>query len=300
MTFCNFKLDQAELNKHWLAKLVYDKHIDPELLKLRLRGMLTQEQLLYLTKVNYVVVENEVKSELLDLIAYDQSIRDFSSCDQLRGEKRNSCLLNLFAIRDSIDHLNAKVFLSILEKYGIPSENDIGIYLDPEEPASTYNQLFYILGIHFNQTESREEIAKIYKQGLIGGMFSPELYGAVYDQYIERSSYGRKLLNTTIVYTNSKAYNPFVSFEPEFLDSINSNRIEIGLDSFHITQQQVLSDLNCKKSANIIPIHSFPQFEEYGYGLVKASFELEGAKLSERELDIPKLLKDNNCQKRAF
>lgn len=304
MILCNSKIKNGQDNLKWLEKLVEDKNIHPKLIKFQLKGLLSESDIKYLDTTTYVERRSVVKSELLKLMEIDQKIRDYSKCDSVADPQlKRKCLQNLFTIRDSVDEINALKFINLINTYGIPSENEIGVYLKGTDKTESFNNLFYIFGIHFLQTSLKNKIYDIFCRGLQEGKFHPELFGAIYDfkqDNEEAFNFGKKMLNTTIVKTDGKLYKPFIHYTTANLDSINNNRIKIGLDSFHIVQRQILSDLICQKQGNIIPMHSFPQFVDYPYSFVKAAFEKENMDLKAYELKTEKISNECKCIEKIF
>jgi len=304
MIFCNSKVKESRDNLKWLKKLVEDKNIHPKLVKFQLKGLLSKSETAFLDNTIYIERKSDVKTELLKLIEIDQNIRDYSKCDSIAdAQVGNNCMKNLFSKRDSVDEINALKFINIISAYGIPSENDIGVYLKGTDKTESFNNLFYIFGIHFLQTSSKDKIYDIFSRGLQEGKFHPELFGAIYDfrqDNEEKFSLGEKMLNSTIVKVDGKLYKPFIHYTTQNLDSINNNRICIGLDSFYIVQRQILSDLICEKQGKTIPIHSFPQFVDYSYGFVKAAFEKENMDLKTYELRTEIISKECKCTEKVF
>lgn len=301
LIYCNFKLNDSTDNIKLLNQLVIDKKINPKLLKHQLKRILTENEITNLEILAYKENNSVIRSELLELFDYDQQIRDYTECDKMKGgEIKTQCYKSKFAYRDSIDELNAKIFLDIIERNEIPSENKIGVYL--RGTSLSYNQIFYILGIHFLQTNSKNEIFEIYSNGLEQNKFHPELFAAVNDFKFdnEKASYGKKLLSTTINNVANKRYKPFIHYTKSNMDSINNNRISIGIDSFRVFQKQVISDLLCKKDGDIIPIISFPRFTEYPPGLIKAAFEKEKMKMNSYEINSDLIYSECNCQNRVL
>lgn len=301
LIYCNSKLEIVDENLYLIKKLIHEKNVNPKLLKYQLNGLLTPLEIDSLNSYEYQEINSSLKKTLLELYDYDQSIRDYSECREIEDSKlQRKCFDRKFAFRDSIDAINAISFLKILNQYGIPSEDDLGVYL--RGSSFRYNTLFFILGIHFLQTDSKEKIIELYKKGLEEGKFHPELYASVYDFMLDNAkvSPGRKFLSTTVNIVDKKWYKPFIYYTESNMDSINRNRNRIGLDSFHIFQKQVVSDLICKKGGKIIPIISYPRYSEYPAGIVELAFKKENMDLKPYEIGIDSISIECNCQNRVF
>jgi len=286
---CNSKSENKQENTKWLSFLVLEKKIPPTLLKHKLASFLTTEDVRFLDSMPYEASKSKIKTLLLDMIKKDQAIRDFSSCGNIYDENQDSdknCLKKLFARRDSLDEVHAKEFVGLMEKYGLPSENDLGVYLKGDV-ISSYNQLFYILGIHFAQTSYRAEIVGIYNKALDESKFHPELYGS-FHEFIQSQNFdfGKRLLHSPVSKVDERYYKPFIVYTESTLDSINENRLKIGLDSIHINRYQVLSDILCPTKRGEIKIISFPNIVEVPYWLVKGAFEKENRDLDNYLIDL--------------
>lgn len=88
-----------------------------------------------------------------------------------------------------------------------------------------------------------------------------------------------------LYYVDGEFYHPFIYYTDEIADSIEVNRHEMGLDSYHVFQKHVLKDELFFTNGSI-KIHSFSRKSEYSVGIVRASFEMEGKEMKDYRVNI--------------
>lgn len=140
--------------------------------------------------------------------------------------------------RDSIDQVNFNEIKKMIKERGFPSEKRIGCYIG----EYAYSIVLHTLFRHFIQRGDFSDLYPIIRKAVESGELHPALFANSCDTGKEalpsdkRCSFNYQ--TSLIEYVGAKAYLPFIDYSRSNFDCINTNRINIGLDSFHIAQQQ--------------------------------------------------------------
>jgi len=61
-------------------------------------------------------------------------------------ELRNEHIKSVFRPRNSLNKINAGRFSSLINIYGFPSENELGVFCDD---STLWSEVYYVVGIHW-------------------------------------------------------------------------------------------------------------------------------------------------------
>jgi hypothetical protein len=88
---------------------------------------------------------------------------------------------------------------------------------------------------------------------------------------------------------------------------VNTNRVSIGLDSFHIVQKQVACVYLYQKyhaaemeGKRIIRMEGFASMDAMDFGFVKWAFEQEKQDITRYELNVKRILDECNCAEKVY
>lgn len=258
--------------------------------------------------------ENEGLEEFYDLFRSDQKVRLLRK-DTSLGTKKEKQLSEAsweeyVIYRDSIDELNALLFINHCEKYGLPFEGNIGIstfYNPDNQQEYKTNVIAPILCMHFLRTKYKNEILRIINLGLENGVLHPSQFAWLAEVLYENqqnkdSSY--PYMNTTVNIVGGEYYRPFVIYSDSLMKVVDSNRTEIGLDSFKYAQEQSLCSRICRDSltgsSNILDIYNYSTFSQFGLGLVKYTFEKENADLNFYKIKTDRITDTCECNNLTY
>ena len=205
--------------------------------------------------------------------------------------------------KDSLFYVNLTQFLTLYQETGFPTEEKIGVfYAKGQSWASMIDLLFQ----PFLRSEEKEQILAILETQYRLGNLPPARYASLLDYSNKYSKPPKKAFNfmqTTVVLVNGEAYRPFVYYSDSLMQVVNTNRLSIGLDSFHVVQKQVICQYFCKyasQDSSIIMMAQYPTLRKESYGFVKWVFDQEKLDLSSCKINIAKILKECNCTEKAY
>lgn len=252
----------------------------------------------------------QLKKELEQLYCDDQKARSFLNVPSDKsGKDREDFFKRSFKVRDSIDNVHAKMFLKIIKRYGFPSENNIGFLFNVSctDTINPRSELFLPLGVllsHFLATDQRASIKKSMDNALLNFEIHPINYANCYDHYWTRSNkekleYGKLYIEPCIVEIDDIYYKPGIPYTKELLDSINNNRLKIGLDSIHIAQRQILARKICSGPLRqkSLGIPTYANIQQESLAFVTWVLNNAGEKLSNYKLNYAKVQNQCDCQK---
>lgn len=205
--------------------------------------------------------------------------------------------------RDSIRHENVLRFIHTCELKGFPTEENVGVFFDKE---SEWIAVMNILIQNFLKYRDQEAVRAMLEKAFKRGEVHPSLYAASMDvavQNAQNSRLGENYMHTTINFMNDVAYRPFVYYSDSLMQLVNTNRLSIGLDSFHVTQKLEVATRFCKSASPktvIIPMVQYANMEIYTYGFVKYAFDKEGQDLNKYKINTEKILKECNCPEKFY
>jgi hypothetical protein len=240
--------------------------------------------------------ERNLAKPLREIFILDQKAHDFTN----NPDPNN--IQAFVKVRDSIDNAHALKFLCLYETEGFPTEENVGVFYDKHQEWSFVIQ---ILLWHFLQTDARSQILELMEKELQNGNLHPSNYASLLDFANHNSKNWKKeynFMNTTIFIVQEDYYRPFVYYSDSLMREVNTNRISIGLDSFHITQKQVVCEVSCGKIQDhlFIGMSQYSKVEILPYGIVKYSFEKENLDLSKYRINTEKIITECNCQDKYY
>lgn len=137
---------------------------------------------------------------------------------------------------DKIDVKNVADLKKVIDKYGFPSEDLIGIY------DSAHHQPYWLI-IHHDIQNKRYDFLPILREATKQGEFSPRYLTFMEDlatNFDNRQGYG----HTAFIRINNKVIELNIYYNESLLNMVNKNRMSLGLESFSEYRQKVLFQLH--------------------------------------------------------
>jgi len=243
------------------------------------------------------------EESLREIFALDQAVRDYSSI-----EKKDSVSWKiLYAKRDSVDAENFIRFAGLIAQYGFPSEETFGAVFDD---SRKWDAVISVLLLHFSHVKDEKvtkRVINIILEALYAGKLHSSLFATLLDIYDLESgaqmSGQYNFMNTTLNLVLGEAYRPFVKYSDSLMRKINTNRIAIGLDSFHITQKQVACQFIgslATEGSNLIPMVPYASIHQLPAGFAKLSLEESNEDLSSYKINASKILDECSYQEKIY
>jgi len=249
--------------------------------------------------------ETNCQKTIRELYDIDQALLlDFGGFNMLDRE----CAKEYYAKQDSVGHDNCVRFIAFCKQNGFPSEEDLGIYDAQNEERG--NMVYMLLWnfISSKNLADREAILPIIKQAIQDGNLHHSRGACLFDLVWNNSKVkdpGYDFLNTTIELLQGDAYRPFVIFNDSLMREVNTNRVSIGLDSFHIVQKQVICKyFGAKKTAageNFLGMAHYSNISDgVPLGFVKMAAQQANIDLSTYKIKTEKILGQCNCAEKVY
>ena len=200
------------------------------------------------------------------------------------------------------------MFFDLYVKYGFPTEEKIGC-LDSENDAFWGKISNLMNGIIYYKGETAEKVLQILQKEFENGHIPPSVLANCYDYAHQNLSPQRKeyyFQNELLAMTGGKIYRPFIYYTDSVMQVINTNRVSIGLDSFHIVQKQFITGAFCTApecsdaSKSTIQTVSFISNPQFPYGFVKAAFEKEKQDMNWYLMDVQTIASRCNCGNKQY
>lgn len=211
-------------------------------------------------KVAEFILKKDIKCDDKNFFCTDLDIR-LKEEGKFDNNLRNKKLLKLFnddqavrpkkpflsdsdiKLRDSMDHINYKVFCKLIKEYGFPNEESFGYFVGDY----TIYEVLNTLCIHFILVGYNKEILELlgvaFIEGKIPNVFFANLIDRNSDAYLEGVN---SVENRYLVRIGAIDYYPIFNKSKNSISKINNKRLSIGLDSLHISQKYFLSYHYCK------------------------------------------------------
>ncbi len=249
--------------------------------------------------------ENKYQKTMRELFEIDQALLlDFGGYNMLDRE----CAKEYYAKQDSVGHDNCSRFIAFCKSNGFPSEEDLGIYTAQNEERS--NMVYMLLWniVSSKNLADRDAVLPIIIQAAQDGKLHPSRAACLFDlrwQNTKVKDPACDFLNTTTELLQGDAYRPFVFFNDSLMQEVNTNRVSIGLDSFHIVQKQVICTyFGAKKTAagdNFLGMAHYSNISAgVPLGFVKMSFAEANIELSTYKINTEKILGQCNCAEKVY
>jgi len=301
----NYKCKLFNKNDASIRLLITEKGIDTSLLFLELpRRVFSASNLKLIRRLEDESridkqYNNKLSEKIKDIFIVDQEAHDYSEYNL----QDHNIADKAYRRKDSIDNDNAMKFLCICKEEGFPTEETVGIFF---KKGQEWSFVTYVLIWHFLQSDYRDEVIKMMDEELIKGNLHPSLYASHLDFVNDNLKVRKKeynFMNTTVCLMQNEAYKPFVYYTDSLMNEVNTNRISIGLDSFNITQKQVVCkkfDEGADKNGPFITMSQYPKIERFPYAIVKAAFEKENQDLSTYKINTSNILKECTCKEKHY
>lgn len=304
----NAKCGLFSKNDPTLHQLVIDKQVDTAQLFSSLpTRIFSKENIAVINKL--VKAQKKSKREetlfhklLREMFRIDQEIRDYEGISQKDYETRKA----IYTRRDSVDKVNFVQFEKLYYQYGFPDEETVGVFYDN---GHQWGEVVYILLRHFVQLEKKEttdRVLLIIQKAFYEGDLHPSIYATLMEligNQPDTPRPGFNFMKTTMNLVMGEIYRPFVFYTDSLMQEVNTNRISIGLDSFHITQKQVVcqylgsKDLEGKKFIKMV---QYAQIDELPPGLVKMSCEAVNVDYHSYKINTAKIMDKCHCEEKVY
>lgn len=240
---------------------------------------------------------------VLQLFNEGQAIGGFDQIDMIPDEKeRNRLLKQAYQARDSLYDVSALKFMDLVKKSGFPNEDRVGFFMGEYDIWFTLEILIH--GWLWNKPYSAEVLALVeteFKAGHIPANFYANCLEYAYDNWGKNRNVAHNVMNATIIHSGTDYYRPFVFYSDSLMNLVNSNRLAIGLDSFHIAQRQLVCTKFCPnhigKILSIIPHHKYVNIP---YGFVKNAFKEAGIEMETYRIDIRRITEECRCGEKGY
>jgi hypothetical protein len=235
-----------------------------------------------------------IASEAKTLDPDVEFIREIYKIDQgLRFDEMADIKYN-----DSVTKDNAKKLLAFLEVKPWPNENRAGVFFKSNQE---WTGIAFTLGL--NMVKKEPELLKYFYREALEGNIHPSYYASISDVHFintRQKDSTLNYMNTTIELVLGVPYTKLVHYSDSLMAYVNHNRIAIGLDSFHIVQEQVAvtNYLRCSTLPELkIGISAYSHTASIPAGWVNFAFEKECADLNKWKIDMTKFKKSCWCRK---
>ncbi len=300
----NSKTGRYRQSDPLLQQLMLDKRLDSAALYRFLPKELLDEQ-------------NRTLVALLQPTALEKSAKPHPWAEALREmHEKSQFILHSDAYfnknvrsKDSIDDMHIIRFEQLCRQYGFPTEEMTGIVYD--EAKDWMFILPHLLQEFLNgrNRQHRKTLLPIFDRALYNGALHPSVYASLMDYAnANRDHYlppnpDFNYMNTTIHTIRGRVYRPFVYYSDSLMQEVNSNRISIGLDSFHIAQQQVICQTFYPQKdvgKRIIRMYPYARIDEMPGGFVKYACEREGVSMDWYEIKVERVLEACRCAGKIY
>jgi hypothetical protein len=258
-----------------------------------------------LSKQKPTIPKNAKKFQkaLREMFIIDQkahSFEGFNMTDSLEAQKA-------YKRRDSIDHDNLIKFVNLCKKNGFPTEEKIGIPYDKEHKWAFINSILLLHFIARGDTTDAKTTLDMMKTEFSKGNIHPSIYASSLDNLhgrpVDKQKSDYNFMNTAYAVVNGEIYRPFVFYNDSLMREVNTNRISVGLDSFHTSQKQIICTIiGTKKLKNspVMAMFQYPSTEELSYGFVKYAFEQAKMNMNTYKINTEKILKECKCEEKTY
>ncbi len=304
----NYKSGLFDKNEQALFHLIHTKKIDTaQLFTVLPKRVFNDKNLKLINK--FVKDRNKAKSQesalsksLKEIFVTDQAVRDYDHIQQKSPEARNA----IYSSRDSVDAFNFIRFENLYAQYGFPDEESVGAFFDAEHQ---WAYIISVLLLHFKNhkdEETNRKVLAIIKAALYSGEMHTSLCATLLEDNDVRAQDPTNeyyYLSTTINLVMGEVYRPFVFYTDSLMKEVNTNRIAIGLDSFHITQKQVVCQFigaKSNESMYFVPMASYTSIHDLPPGLVKISCEEANVDYHSYKINTAKIMDKCRCEEKVY
>ncbi len=292
-------------NDAYIRLLFTTKKIDSTLLFAALpKRVFSAQNLITVNKLQSKIYKNRPPDNALQKAMQDLFVLYEASFDsEVFGKPGADSSKTAYETRKSLHQQNAETFLRVYAREGFPTEEKLGVFYAPGEEWATKID---VMLQQFLRTQEKERILAVLQVELQCGELHPARYAYLLDYAHDNSKRPEKthnLMNTTVILINAEAYRPFVYYSDSLMQEVNTNRLHIGLDSFHTTQKQVICQHFCRYAtadSSIIAMAAYPKIDVYSYGFVKWALEKENLDLATYKINTRKILQECKCAEKSY
>jgi len=240
---------------------------------------------------------------VLQLFNEGQAIGGFDQIEFIPDEKeRNLLLKQAYQARDSLSDVSALKFINLVKKSGFPNEDRVGFFMGEYDIWFILEILIH--GWLWNKPYSQEVLALVeteFKAGHIPANFYGNCLEYAYDNWGKNRNVAHNVMNATIIHSGTAYYRPFVFYSDSLMNLVNSNRLAIGLDSFHIAQKQLVCTKFCPNNiGHILSIIHHYKYVNIPYGFVKNAFKEAGMEMETYRIDIRRITDECRCGEKGY
>ncbi|MBP6827689.1 MAG: hypothetical protein KA165_14095 [Saprospiraceae bacterium] len=207
-----------------------------------------------------------------------------------------------------VNNVQSTRFIELYRKYGFPTEEKIGCFT--EDHTENWQNIQVLMQNFIKHRDAdAEKILQILQTEFEKGNIPPSVLANCYDcKHDNSKEHGQEYYfqNELVVSTNKKTYRPFIYYSDSIMTVINTNRLSIGLDSFHVAQKQFICSKFCDipgctdpKSSTIQPV-SYINISILPFGFVKAAFEKEKQDLAWYQIQTEAAAVKCACEKKQY
>ena len=209
-----------------------------------------------------------------------------------------------FENRVNVDHQNLMRFYNLYKKFGFPTEEKMGIMYDKEKRWS--NTVGLLLG-HFLACDDTNDVKlclSIIECEFEKSNIHPAVYAGLCEQLHNQTKQAKyNFMHTMLCEVNGILYRPFVFYSDSLMKEVNTNRIAIGLDSFHVSQRQAVCQYVGVKNLNtryIAYMTHYLNIASLSYGFVKYACEQAKVDMNSGRIRPEKILSACNCAEKVY
>lgn len=289
----NSKCGFFEKNNALLKRLLNDKRIDTiQLFKQLPRRLFDQNNLAFIRKQ----VALSRKKGQFDPILLQEYLR-------IHENDQEAVMLQPMA-----KDVNSSQFIALYRQRGFPSEEKIGCFV--QDSIERWGRIDVMMCNFIKyRTADSDTILQILGTEFQKGNIPPSILANCYEcahlnARVKKPEYNCQ--NELVSMTNKQIYRPFLMYTDSLMTLINSNRVAIGLDSFHIAQKQFICGNYCHipdrtdPTKNTIQTVNYISISDYPYGFVKWAAEKDKVDLNWYLLDTKSMAFRCGCEKKQY
>ncbi len=240
---------------------------------------------------------------VLQLFEEGQTIGGFEQLEQIRDEKERSRLLKqAYQARDSLNNVNALKFINLVKKSGFPNEERVGYFVGE---SNIWTIVEILITGWLRHEVYGPQILDLLETEFKAGHIPANVYGNcleyAYDNWGKKRNPAHNVMNATIIHVGMDYYRPFVFYSDSLMNLVNTNRLAIGLDSFHIAQKQLVCTKFCPNNpGHMIAIIPHYKYVNIPFGFVKNAFKEAGIEMESYRIDVRRITEECRCGEKGY
>lgn len=302
----NLKAGFSNKNNTYIKMLFELKRVDTAYLFSQIpRDVFPEQNRLYINTLSrrYASKKNSVHpldAPLREMFISDQKAHGFEGFNMSDPAQAKEG----FAAREEVDHENLMHFYELYQKYGFPTEEKTGIQYNQER---VWANVVYTLLLHFVAIQDRNDVNLAFSMietEFKEGKIHPAVYAKLCDYlHSQRNEPAYNFMQTMLYSVNGVLYTPFVFYTDSLVNEVNTNRMAIGLDSFHVAQQQAVCQyigaINHKNQKMVVMTHHL-YIDDISYGFVKYAFDEAKLDMDTYRIKPDNIMKACNCREKLY